>query len=312
MDILWFLIGVIVGALVAWLYFSWRFKKNSAKREADFRLEKRNFQAAAEGEREAHKKTRNLLSELEAKKSSAVDQIAVLDSELAALGQQLEVERSEHDKSKLRLSELEAQNSSAAERSESLETELNTMRAQLDRSKTADAANIDKLNQLQSNSENLRSRLDEEQALLENLERQLREAQTERSTVADENQSRIDELQEVLRQRDETLEALHAKLATIQTQSENQRIGAISDPPSETPSTSDAIVPAGDTRDDLTKIKGIGPVLEGKLHKLGFTTFRQIAEFTQADIERVNAVLNFPGRIEREKWVAQARAMTNR
>ena len=59
--------------------------------------------------------------------------------------------------------------------------------------------------------------------------------------------------------------------------------------------------------DDLTKIKGIGQVLKGKLNRLGITTFKQIAEFTEADIERVNAELDFPGRIEREQWVDQAR-----
>ena len=48
-------------------------------------------------------------------------------------------------------------------------------------------------------------------------------------------------------------------------------------------------------------------MLKGKLNQLGITTFKQIAEFTPADMERVNAVLDFPGRIERERWVEQAR-----
>lgn len=65
--------------------------------------------------------------------------------------------------------------------------------------------------------------------------------------------------------------------------------------------------PASGAADDLTKIKGIGQVLQGKLNQLGITTFKQIAEFTPADMERVNAVLDFPGRIERERWVEQAR-----
>ena len=67
--------------------------------------------------------------------------------------------------------------------------------------------------------------------------------------------------------------------------------------------------PGGGAADDLTKINGIGQVLKGKLNKLGITTFRQIADFTAADIERIDAVLDFPGRIEREKWVEQARDM---
>ncbi|MCB1518638.1 MAG: 30S ribosomal protein S2 [Hyphomicrobiaceae bacterium] len=58
--------------------------------------------------------------------------------------------------------------------------------------------------------------------------------------------------------------------------------------------------------DDLKKISGVGPVLEKKLNDLGITKFSQIAAFTKDDIDRVDAVLNFPGRIERDNWLDQA------
>lgn len=61
--------------------------------------------------------------------------------------------------------------------------------------------------------------------------------------------------------------------------------------------------------DNLTDINGIGPVIEEKLHALGVTTFQQIADFTDEDIERVNEQLNFKGRIEREQWVEQAKKL---
>ncbi len=61
--------------------------------------------------------------------------------------------------------------------------------------------------------------------------------------------------------------------------------------------------------DDLKKISGVGPVLEGKLNALGITQYQQIAGFSADDIERVDAVLNFKGRIEREDWVSQAKAL---
>jgi len=64
--------------------------------------------------------------------------------------------------------------------------------------------------------------------------------------------------------------------------------------------------------DDLTKIKGIGPVLKEKLNKLGINSFQQIAEFTPEDIARVDAVLDFPGRIDREKWGEQAQEIVRR
>jgi large subunit ribosomal protein L21 len=63
----------------------------------------------------------------------------------------------------------------------------------------------------------------------------------------------------------------------------------------------------GAFNDDVSLIGGVGPVLEKKLAALGITSLRQIAEFTPADIERVDGELAFKGRIEREEWVQQAK-----
>lgn len=62
--------------------------------------------------------------------------------------------------------------------------------------------------------------------------------------------------------------------------------------------------------DDLKKIKGVGPVLEGKLHALGVLTYAQIAAWTAEDVARVDEQLNFKGRIEREGWIEQAKALS--
>ncbi|OIN57417.1 hypothetical protein [Arsenicibacter rosenii] len=61
--------------------------------------------------------------------------------------------------------------------------------------------------------------------------------------------------------------------------------------------------------DDLKAINGVGPFLERKLHSLGIYTFRQIANFTKEDIRKVNEIIEFfPGRIEGDDWVGQAKA----
>ena len=61
--------------------------------------------------------------------------------------------------------------------------------------------------------------------------------------------------------------------------------------------------------DDLKDIVGVGPFLERKLHSLGIYTFRQVANFTKEDIDKVNEIIEFfPGRIERDNWVDQSRA----
>ena len=61
--------------------------------------------------------------------------------------------------------------------------------------------------------------------------------------------------------------------------------------------------------DDLTRVRGIGKVMEKKLHELGIRNLHQLAELGPADIHRINAAIDFPGRVEREQWVEQARTM---
>ena len=62
--------------------------------------------------------------------------------------------------------------------------------------------------------------------------------------------------------------------------------------------------------DDLKLIVGIGPVLERMLRNLGVHNFRQIARWSARDIAEFDARLpEFPGRIARDQWVTQARAL---
>lgn len=59
--------------------------------------------------------------------------------------------------------------------------------------------------------------------------------------------------------------------------------------------------------DDLKRISGIGPSLERTLNSLGIFTLRQIAEWTDENRAWVDAYLAFRGRVNRERWVEQAR-----
>ena len=63
--------------------------------------------------------------------------------------------------------------------------------------------------------------------------------------------------------------------------------------------------------DDLSKLSGVGPVLVKKLADAGITRFAQIAAWTAEDIAEFDEKLNFKGRIERDDWVAQAKALIN-
>jgi len=61
--------------------------------------------------------------------------------------------------------------------------------------------------------------------------------------------------------------------------------------------------------DDLKLISGVGPKLEGTLNKLGFWHFHQIASWKKADVAIVDDELSFKGRIERDDWIKQAKAL---
>ncbi len=67
------------------------------------------------------------------------------------------------------------------------------------------------------------------------------------------------------------------------------------------------MAPRGGKADDLKLIRGIGKQNEGRLHGLGIWHFDQIAAWTADNALWVGSYLAFPGRIEREGWVAQAR-----
>ena len=66
---------------------------------------------------------------------------------------------------------------------------------------------------------------------------------------------------------------------------------------------------AGHT-DDLKLISGIGPQMEDLLNSFGITSFEQLADLDKDGVATVDAALtDFPGRIERDEWVPQARGL---
>lgn len=97
------------------------------------------------------------------------------------------------------------------------------------------------------------------------------------------------------------LERLRSKLALIEEADDKSIENTAQGIP---PSRQD---PPADQIDDLKMISGIGPKIEAILNDLGIYHFQQIAEFSADNIRWVNEHLQFKGRIEREKWLEQAR-----
>ncbi|MEO3385690.1 NADH-ubiquinone dehydrogenase [Mesorhizobium sp. CAU 1741] len=66
--------------------------------------------------------------------------------------------------------------------------------------------------------------------------------------------------------------------------------------------------PAGE-QDDLKAISGVGPKLEKVLNGLGIWSYRQIAALGENDIAWLDDHLGFSGRIGRDDWIGQAKAL---
>lgn len=80
--------------------------------------------------------------------------------------------------------------------------------------------------------------------------------------------------------------------------------------PAPAPAKTTALPASASAADDLTRIKGLGPKIAALLAGMGVTSFSQIASWSDADIERIDAELGrFKGRISRDQWVAQARLL---
>ena len=70
-----------------------------------------------------------------------------------------------------------------------------------------------------------------------------------------------------------------------------------------------AAVAKPEVPDDLKLISGVGPKIEATLHDIGIFTYAQVASWGAAEREWVDGYLSFRGRIDRDDWVNQAKAL---
>jgi large subunit ribosomal protein L19 len=61
--------------------------------------------------------------------------------------------------------------------------------------------------------------------------------------------------------------------------------------------------------DDLTQITGIDANLAARLKQLNLYKYEQIANFSDEDIGNVEGALSLDGRVEKQDWIGQARAL---
>jgi len=88
-------------------------------------------------------------------------------------------------------------------------------------------------------------------------------------------------------------------------------IVAVATETASTPSTEPVLLsePRNGEKDNLTRIKGIGVKIDETLNEIGIYHFDQIASWNEENIAWVDANVAFPGRVKRENWIKQAKAL---
>ncbi len=117
------------------------------------------------------------------------------------------------------------------------------------------------------------------------------------SSTSDEADAKMAEMDAKMAEMDEKMAKLsekEAQLARIAAKAEEIDFATIG-------------TASADDKNDLKRIKGIGPFIEEKLNALGIFTFAQLSNMTPEIEDQVNEAIEFfPGRIKRDKWANQA------
>ncbi len=100
-----------------------------------------------------------------------------------------------------------------------------------------------------------------------------------------------------------------AKAAPAKSVKATPTVAAPAAPKTAKPKAAKAVSKGRGKADDLKKISGIGPKLEQILNGIGVTRFADIAGWSDEDVARIDAKIGLGGRIARDGWVAQAKAL---
>ncbi len=206
-----------------------------------------------------------------------------------------------------------------------LYNEVYNINSELEKQQTANKtylATIDDLNTqiigLKSENEELTTEIDEEDEVVDNV------AQMQSLYNATRNQmqsfeSKLNQLETENQSLKLEVEALKSGTALSKGSTEGSPVLSIEleeepepvfNPNAEKSVLSEKIVSEDRVHDDLTLINGIGPFIQKQLNDIGIYTFEQISQLDAAAIEAVTREIGyFPGRIEKDDWVGQARAL---
>ena len=279
-----FVAAVLIGVVLGWAFRSKRSHHEKAAVSA-------GWQEQLDAQRVEHerlvKQNRNLMDQVSQFQASGRD-ARNRAKELSGAVQEAFARRDELQRE---IKDIRSNLESAVRQRDKLKTDLNARGLQESLAKQKD----DKIFQLSRELENWQQRLP---PLLERYRTRDEEARQLEVELA-EAHARIEELENDEAQSETRIEPVHDPDELTDGR------GASNDP-----------LDSGlheIARDDLKRIKGVGPAIEKTLNELGIFRFEQIAEMSEYEIDRVAQRLKgFHSRIYREDWMGQARELLER
>ena len=296
-------IGLLAGALLIGVITGWvvRGRKSSGEKAAI----NQGWQEQLEAQRQEHER--------------------LLDQNKSLMDQNSQYQASNKD-SKMRASELSEALKEAFERRDELQRQIKDIRNNLE-------STVEERDQLQSEvnsrSETPHSEAEQIRAQDETIARLRKELVgwqervpplVERFRVRNDEAQRLEEelakVTSQLRALEETVGSDDTRVEPVDPNALGETLDASNDPVDDdidvdedfSYSAEDDDIDESVQRDNLKKIKGVGPAIEKTLNEMGIVRFQQIADLSEYDIDRVAQRLKgFRSRIYREDWIGQAR-----
>lgn len=311
-EIIWWMSAALaVGILVGWLLRRW-FGGEARLKDVRAELEAKNVRYA------------ELSGELGESKLLVESLNRVLEARTGELEANLTEVRADLDSAKSRAGELESRAASVAAEKDAEITRLGSSVASFAALEVSVAERDERIAHLESEVAALRSDLKATAAELVDV----RTAHADCTVTAEATSGRIAGLETAIAERDARIADLEASATAAAARPAADQVAAVStrsaDPegPAALGEQSERFAPVpltafgttgADHTDDLKVINGIGPKMEALLKGFGIKAWDQLAGLTPEEVARVDEALEeFPGRIERDQWVKQARELIAR
>lgn len=307
--IFFMLVSFLIGLIFGWWQGARgkrRLRKSLRQKESEFialQAEHKNLTEQLELKEADLTKANLEIEELKTKISQIEHQKVQLRNELFEKNSEIENLQAEHNTNLLKITELTEQivalENNAAQQSEIINNEVhsNTL-VDVDLSKIQD--NYDTANIRLAAIEQKLSRMERENL---NLRSELASLQDSSTAIAFVDEEPADE-DEVVELKD-AIEEVNEMIIDPEERSAlaRQRLKAAFGERIDIASLNES--------DDLKLIVGVGPFIEQKLNEIGIFTFKQISQLDAELIQQItDAIQFFPGRIERDDWVGQAKKLS--